>query len=205
MNRVFWTVTFILCCLFCLQGIGLAETMYVTDRLYLSLRSTPDPEQPAVTLLPSDTKVEVVATEDDWAQVKLEDGKTGWVLKRFLAEDRPKSLLIEELQRQIEELQEEIENESAVIERLKQEKAPQRADLSDQATPEPKQQEEALLRRIETLKNQIIAQKKRLEVNTKESTEKRLKEVYLTGIVSLFLGLVVGYMMRRPKKRQLFY
>ena len=46
--------------LLCGQGTGLAETMYVTDRLYLSLRNAPDPEQRPLALLPSDTKVDVL-------------------------------------------------------------------------------------------------------------------------------------------------
>ncbi|NIS60349.1 MAG: SH3 domain-containing protein, partial [Proteobacteria bacterium] len=90
-------------CLLWAQGNVLAETMYVTDRLHLSLRKGPDTGQPPVGLLPSDTKVEVLETEGNWAQVNLEDGRTGWVIKRYLVKDVPKSLIIEQLKAQLEE------------------------------------------------------------------------------------------------------
>ena len=74
------------------KGVGLAETMYVSDRLYLSLRSIPDPEQPALDLLSSDTKVDVLETQGKWARVRLENGRTGWVWKRYLVRMCPNPL-----------------------------------------------------------------------------------------------------------------
>ncbi|NIS60217.1 MAG: TIGR04211 family SH3 domain-containing protein, partial [Proteobacteria bacterium] len=113
------------------QGISLAETMYVTDRLYLSLRSVADPEDPAIALLPSDTKVEVLETEKDWAKVRLEDGRTGWVMKRFLVEDLPKSSIIGDLKR-------EVDSRDVILERLQAENASLRKEISDRVMQETK-------------------------------------------------------------------
>lgn len=196
MKKMKWYLSLIVLFLLCGQGNVMAETMYVTDRLYLSLRSTPDPEQPAVALLPSDTKLEVLVTERNWANVKLEDGRTGWVMKRFLVKNPPKSLIIEELKRQIE-------NKNIILERLQEENASLKKETSERVMLETK--EDTLKKKIETQKNQIIQQNKRLETITKEDTLKRLKEVYITGMVALFVGLITGYLVRRPKKkRQLF-
>ncbi len=196
MTKARWYLFFIVFYLFWWQGDGIAETMYVTDRLYLSLRSAPDLEQPATTVLPSDTKLDVLATEGDWAHVKLEDGKTGWVLKRFLVTNLPKSLIVEELKRQIE-------NKNIILERLQEENASRNREVSDRDMLEAKQG--ALQNRIETLKRRITQQKERLEVTDKEHTVKRLKEVYVTGIVALFLGLITGYLVRRPKKKRYLF
>lgn len=157
------------------QGNALAETMYVTDRLYLSLRKAPDTGGPSLGLLPSDTKVEVLETEGNWAKVDVEGGRTGWVMKRYLVKDLPKSLLIEQLKGQIED-------SKIIPERLRKENA-------------------SLKKEIDTLKNQIIQQKTRLEITTKENTLKRLKEIYVTGIVALLAGLIVGYLLRSLVKR----
>jgi SH3 domain protein len=160
------------------QGNGLAETMYVTDRLHLSLRKAPGPGQPSLGLLPSDTKVEVLETEGKWAHVNLEDGRTGWVMKRYLVKDLPKSFIIDQLKGQIEE-------SKALPERLRNENA-------------------SLKKEIDDLRNQVIKQKTHLEVTAKENTLKRLKEIYVTGIVALIAGLVVGYLLRglvkKPKR-----
>lgn len=154
--------------------IGHAETMYVSDHLYLSLRNAPDPEQSAVDLLPSDTKVDVLETQGKWARVNLEDGRTGWVMKRFLVLDLPKSLIIQQLQRQIE-------NKNIVIERLREEIA-------------------SLEKEIEGLKSQLTQQNERIELTIKEGDRKRLKGIYTTGIMTLCVGFIIGYLVRSPKR-----
>ena len=193
MKKIKWYLVFVVLCFFCGQGSGLAETMYVTDRLYLSLRNVPHPEQPAVALLASDTKVEVLQTEGDWAEVTLEDGRTGWVLKRFLVENLPKSLIIEELRR-------EIENKKMILERFQEENASPKKEISDRVMVEAKVG--ALKKRIEALKNQIVKQDKRLEMNAKEHTLERLKELYITAVLAFFVGLAIGYLLRRSKKKR---
>jgi uncharacterized protein YgiM (DUF1202 family) len=160
--------------LFYAKGVGLAETMYVTDRLRLSLRNAPGPEQPALDLLSSDTKVDVLETEGKWARVRLEDGRTGWVWKRFLVKDFPKSLIIEQLKRQIE-------NENITTERL-------RGEIT------------SLEKEIESLKGQLTQQNERIELTIKENNRKRYKGIYATGIVTLFAGFIIGYLVRRPKR-----
>ena len=161
--------------LLCAQGTAVGETMYVTDRLQLSLRKTPDTGQPYVALLPSDTKVEVLETEGNWARVNLEDGRTGWVIKSYLVKDVPKSLIIEQLKGQLEE-------SKTIPERLRKEN-------------------ESLKKEVDTLRNQTIQQQTRLEMITKENTLKRLKEIYVAGIVALVAGLIVGYLLRSLVKR----
>ena len=165
----------IVICFLWAQGSGLAETMYVTDRLHLSLRNAPDAGQPALKILPSDTMVDVIETEGNWAKVKVEGGGTGWVMKKYLVEDLPKSLVIEQLKGQIEE-------SKVIPERLRKENA-------------------SLKREIDTLQNQVIQQKARLEITTKENTWKRIKEIYVAGIVALLAGFIVGYLVRSLVKR----
>jgi SH3-like domain-containing protein len=180
MKRTKLSLYFIVFCLLYGQGSGLAETMYVTDRLYLSLRNAPEPEAPSLALLPSDTKVDVLEMEDNWAKVTLKDGRTGWVIKRFLVKELPKSLIIEQLQNQIQ-------NKNISLERLREENA-------------------SLKEEIETLRNQIIKQNERIVTTTKENTLGRLKEIYAPVIVVLLVGLNIGcllvirYLVRRLKR-----
>ena len=180
MKQTKLSLYFIVFCLLYGQGSGLAETMYVTDRLYLSLRNAPDPEAPSLALLPSEMEVDVLETEDNWARVMLEDGRTGWVMKRFLVKELPKSLIIEQLQRQIE-------NKNIITERLREVNA-------------------SLKREIENLKAQIIKQNEHIEMTPKENTLGRLTEIYGPVIVVLLVGLNIGslliirYLVRRLKK-----
>jgi len=175
---------------------GLAETMYVTDRLYLSLRHAPDQELPALTLLPSDTKVEVLATQGQWAQVTLTDGQSGWVMKRFLVNEVPKSTIIEELEQKMA-------NKEAMLEKLESEIVSLKERLSEGGME--RASEAALKKKIASLRNEILQQKNQAEVSTKQETVEKLKDVYMTGIIALFAGLFVGYFVWKPrKKRQTF-
>lgn len=160
--------------LLCGQATGLAETMYVTDRLYLSLRNAPDAEQRPMALLASDTKVEVLETEGDWTKVMLEDGRTGWVLKKYLVKKLHKSSIIEPLE-------EQIKNKSNLLQRL------QKKNVS-------------LKKEIDTLKTRIIQQDKRIEVTTRKNTQKRLKEIFAAGVMALLIGVIIGYVLKRIKR-----
>jgi SH3 domain protein len=196
-RRIRWHLLFIGLWIICGQSSGLAETMYVTDRLYLSLRRAPDAELPAIKLLPSDTKVEILSTQDKWSEVKLEDGSTGWVLKRYLVSDLPKSATIEELRR-------EIENKNALLQKMEQDNGSLKQNTSEQRVQQTR--EASLRKKISALTAQLAEQKKNVEVNTRQKTLDRLEEVYVTGIVALVVGLIIGYVARRPKKkRQIFY
>lgn len=168
-----YVIVVVLCVLFFL-GNGLAETMYVTDRLYLSLRKGPSLEEPSVGVLESDTKVDMHETEGGWARVTAESGRTGWVMKRYLVTDVPKALIIEQLKEQMEKKNE---------------------------VPAMLQKENASLKqKIEALENEIIEKRRELETTSKEKTLKRLKEIYATGILAFVGGIVIGYLVRRPKK-----
>lgn len=168
-----YLIVVVLCLLF-LLGNGLAETMYVTDRLYLSLRKGPSLEEPSLGVLESDTKVDVLETEGMWARVTAENGRKGWVIKRYLVNDLPKALVIEQLK-------EQMEKKNDIPETLRKENA-------------------SLKQKIEGLENEIIEKDRRLETTGKESTLKRLKEIYATGILAFVGGVVIGYLVRRPKK-----
>jgi hypothetical protein len=83
----------------------------------------------------------------------------------------PKSLIIDQLKRQIEETE-------ITMEKF-------RAEIASRE------------REIEALKTQITQQKDRFQVSSKENASKRRKVLYITGIVTLAIGFVVGYLARR--------
>ena len=74
-----------------------SKTMYVTDTLYIMARSQPGVDFKIVDQLSSNERVNLLRTQESWAEISFKDNKTGWVLKRFLAEETPKSIQIAEL------------------------------------------------------------------------------------------------------------
>lgn len=66
-----------------------------------------------------------------------------------------------------------------------------------------KKEIDPLEKKIETLKTEIIQQNKRIEMTTERNALKRLKKIYVAGLESLFVALIMGYLLKRPKRTRL--
>ena len=84
-----------------------AETLYVTDRILLGLHELPDSTSRLVASLPSGSNVEVVIKQDDFVQVKTDDGTTGWANVAFLMAKPPAQQLLNNLSQQHAQLAQE--------------------------------------------------------------------------------------------------
>lgn len=195
MKKTRWSLFFLVLLFFCDRGVGLAESMYVTDRLFLALRDAPDLEEPSLMLLPSTTEVEVLQTEGRWAEVMLENGRTGWVLRRYLVKDLYGSQIIEELKGQLKD-------KDLILERLQEENASLKEEFSDLQGEKAKTA--AMKREIEDLKNRIIHQNQSLEKAKEQYRSENRKILYGTGFLALVAGLIAGYLVRRPSKNRYY-
>jgi len=70
---------------------ALAETGYITDKLNITLRSGENTTYKVVRMLPSGTAVTILGRNDQtsYAEVRLADGTTGYVLNRMILSERP--------------------------------------------------------------------------------------------------------------------
>jgi SH3 domain protein len=82
-----------------------AETAYVTDSLRLGIHRAADTSDQAFDNLLSGTAVEVVERNGNYARVRLEDGREGWVRTMFLVTTKPAAARILELEAQVGHLE----------------------------------------------------------------------------------------------------
>ncbi len=68
---------------------GYAETVYVTDKLFVSLRDVANEAAPATKTLESGTMLEVVERLDRFTRVRDKQGAEGWVDARYLVSEPP--------------------------------------------------------------------------------------------------------------------
>jgi len=87
-----------------------ADTRYVSDQLIISMREGRLPDDLVVAYIASGTPVEVLEEVEDHLFVRISDGKEGWVKNKFILVQRPKSMIIKELEATIEELENQIES-----------------------------------------------------------------------------------------------
>ncbi len=80
--------------------LGLADTMYVTDLLRLGIHQAADTSDRPFRMLVSGTRLEILERATNYARVRLEDGREGWVKSAYLVADKPARLQLAEIEAQ---------------------------------------------------------------------------------------------------------
>ena len=94
----------------CLPSVSsFAATLYVSDTtVEANLRTGTQQENRIIALLRPGTQLEVLGEEDGWAEVTLADGRTGWILRRYLSERPPWRVTAEKLATENEQLRAQV-------------------------------------------------------------------------------------------------
>jgi SH3 domain protein len=100
-------MVFIGICVMCFSDFSNAETMYVTDVLKLTLRSGPSTEHKILAVVESGREVDMLESGEEWSRVRLENGKEGYVLTRYLVSEPPHRVRLEQLQKKHNALMEQ--------------------------------------------------------------------------------------------------
>lgn len=88
-----------------------AATLYVSDTtVEANLRTGIHRENRIIALLRPGTQLTLVQEEDGWAKVTLADGRTGWILKRYLSERPPWRVTAQKLATENEQLRAQVAN-----------------------------------------------------------------------------------------------
>lgn len=203
---------------FLIGGMAYAETMYVTDSFEVTIRTGKDITHKILAFAKSNQKLEVVEQEDEWAFVRLQNGKEGWMLNRFLTKDIPKSVQITNLKRRNENLVRTVSLYKEENEELKKETREQSAGLKKQEKTSRKIEEEYNTLKRESadflkLKGSYEKASEALAVQTKqvEVLESEVKSLrwnkglrwFLSGAAILLAGILLGVSFRRQRKSSL--
>ena len=84
---------------------ALAETQYVSDVLIISVKEGQDPDAPTLGYLRSATALEVLEETEELMRIQTEKGLQGWVRKKFIVAEKPKAVIIKELEEKIAQLE----------------------------------------------------------------------------------------------------
>lgn len=98
------TILLILC-LFGWASAVWAETIYVSGITKITMRTGPGVEHKIVAMLVSGTKLDIMEYKRDWSRVRTSDDKNGWVLTRFLTQEPPLTLQVQNLKQENQRLQ----------------------------------------------------------------------------------------------------
>jgi len=180
-----------------------AEDIYVAGITKATMRTGPGIEHKIVDILKTGDKLDLVEYKNDWSLLKKDQGKTGWVLTRFLTREIPDIFLIENLKKENQELISKIEliedknniltDENAALVQIKEKYNKLKQESSGFLKLDAEYNKMAGL--LASQKGQI----KTLENNF----NKEQKLLFLSGAGVFILGLFLGLSTRKKKRTRL--
>ncbi len=193
-----------------------AENMYVTDLLKLTLRSGPSTGHKILAVVKSGQRVEVLEPGSDWSFVRLQNGKEGYVLTRYLTPEPTHNIRLEQLQQKHNALGQQA---AALLEentRLKDENKKIRTALANSKKTlkqlrvdyEKLKAESAefltLRSRYQKAAAELSKQKSRADKLDEELSRIEMNQYikwFLAGSGVLLLGFIIGFSAKRQRRR----
>ena len=196
--------------------ISQAQSMYVTDVVVLRLRAEKGSEQNPGGVVRSGEAVEVLQTEDPWVQIKVADGRQGWVLKRYLIPRPTNALRLENLRTQHQALKDKLSGAMDENQRLTQENKRLRLQQDQLETNikevnisyENLKTEAAgyldLKAKYEDMTARMAEQAKKSEEYEEEIEKLETRQIirwFLSGAGVLLFGFIIGFASKRQRRR----
>ena len=193
-----------------------AETMYVSDVLKLTVRVGKGQDYKIISVIQSGQTVEVLQPEDEWALVRLDDGKEGWVLTRYLTSKITNNVKLQWLQKKHKTLTVQAATLLEENTKLKEENKKFKSDLnkSQKNAEELKMSYEALkTESADYIKlkskhaktaSQLAEYTEKFELLEKELTKLEFGRTirwFLAGAGVLLLGFLIGFATKRQRRR----
>lgn len=150
------------------------DPSWVRGEVKLNLRRGPGTEFKIIGSVSSEQPVEILETEDGWNNVRLTDGREGWIPGGYLSGTPPAAILAERLESEVAALRDRLETAEG-----------QASKLGDEN---------------ESLRATDEEQRRRLEALTMENRELRAVQrwrEWITGASLLAVGMIIGAILRR--------
>lgn len=194
-----------------------AETSYVADSFEITLRTGPNNTSKIIKMLKSDEPLEVLGEEGGWLSVRTQDGNQGWVFKRFVSQELPKSIQLQKLTERNEQLSALSGGASDQLDALNKENSSLKDTLANiqeehQQLKEKYTTLESDAANVLVLKNKysdteemLTKANTELETFSKENEELRASsnlKWFLSGAGVISVAWITGYLMGLSRRRQ---
>ena len=200
-----------------------AADRYVSDNVEITLRSGPGSGNSIQSMLSSGTPLTILDKQSSWIKVRTAQGEVGWVMKRYVMDETPKSIKIKNLRNKIEQLQSEKNESQKLVSNLRNKNQKLHKDLNKVQTQfkETKKKYENLKstagQAMEIKKNYKSAQEKlqknkdKIDALKDENSKLRSKirlYWFIAGgslvFVSAIIGFILGRLQRKKSKKVYF-
>jgi len=209
-------IVFLGICVMCFSAVGFAETRYVTDLLKLPLRTGASTEYKILDLVKSGQQLEVVEPGKDWSQVRLPNGKEGYVLNRYLVGQPTSAVQLAKLQSQYTSLRQQATTLIEENNRFKEENKTFKSSLNSNETALNKLETDykelkagaaeflSLKKKYREVSTQLAEQTERANTLDKELSGLEMNQYikwFLAGSGVLLVGFIIGFSAKRGRRR----
>lgn len=203
-------------CLILFSTPVLAESKYISDTMKITMRTGPGNDRKIISLLSIGKKVEVLEPGDEWTLVRLDNGKEGWVISRFLTDKIPSDIELEilkskhqALKANASKMQEENSLLKAGNKKLNTEfavitKKLQKTSKNYEALKRDSKEFLKLQSKFKESSSKLADQTKKAEKFEDELTKLLWNQNikwFLSGAGVLILGFIIGFSTKRQRRR----
>jgi SH3 domain protein len=177
--------------------------MYVSGITKITMRTGPGVEHKILAMLESGSRLEVMEYQSDWSLVQTENQKQGWVLTRFLTEDKPLTFQVETLKKENKDLADALEKLDTQNQILA-EKNQALADIEEKYR-DLKQASADFMELNEKYKALVQLSKEQAQQISmlKENLNNEAMLWFLSGAGVFIVGLILGLSTRKKKRHSL--
>ena len=202
-----------------LVGNVVAETLYVSDTLEITMRSGKGTNFGIIRMLRSGTSVTVLEVDKKtgYSQVRTKSGKVGWVLSRFLMKGQAARDRLAAAEKELAELELESSKMETTKATLTKEKAVLQTQLSkldgesrnvSQELTEIKRTASSALAidsENKDLKSRMVSLERQLQTVQQENEglkDRTARDWFMVGAAVVLLGIIVGLIIPRIRFRK---
>jgi len=203
-------------CLTFFSAAGFAETMYVSDKLKVTVRSGPGTEYKILDIAESGDRVEILENGEDWTLVKMANGKEGYVTSRYLVPGPTYAIRFDQLQAKQKALTQQaaalLEENTRLSQENKQlnaafnnaEKSLKKLEIDYKELKTGSAEFLSLKAKFKKMSEQLADQTQKAAKLDKELSKVELNQYikwFLAGSGVLLVGFIVGFSARRSRRR----
>ena len=194
-----------------------AADRYVSDNVEITLRSGPGSGNQIKSMLSSGTPLTILEKQSSWIKIRTAQGESGWVMKRYVMDQTPKSIKIKNLKNKIEQLQSERNESQKLVSNLRNKNKKLHKDLNkiQSQFKETKEKYEDLKstagQAMELKKNYKSAQKKlqknKEKINALKGENSKLRSKirlywFIAGGTLVFVSAIIGFILGRLQRKK---
>lgn len=198
----------------------MSQSWYIKPSSELPLRRGQGTEYKILYIVPDGTRVSIIEEEEPWVKITTEDGKEGWILKRYLSSEKPAHEVVEALQQENSSLKSKLASITGKNDETASHNDKLQQELDNCLTSLSTTRKEYQTLREDTDnvviikenldKSKITISKLQKEFGKVAEENNDLKKYqnikwFLAGGGTLIFGCIVGMMLARSRKRKSSY